>query len=232
MLRILLLFIPLLQGVVGEVACTDQVVTDIKLQTEAAQDEYDSETELKTLMEIEPEASRQTVLGYSMININPPNYSEVKYSPCLTVDKNDVAGHKVVILAQPYPLGEGFCVDSDMDGFARQCNVNEFKWCNDVVDGAQFQFSCYQQSCEKSSINILVKMVVSESNEGGEVEYWCDSTNDTYPSSLIRTKPNVAPDYEGQDPSQNKEAKEDSSAFNNTAQLFILCVAFFIPCFF
>ena len=30
-------------GVVGEVACTNQVVTDIKLQTEAAQNEYDSE---------------------------------------------------------------------------------------------------------------------------------------------------------------------------------------------
>ena len=48
------------------------------------------------------------------------------------------------------------------------CSKNEFKWCDDVVDQAQFQFSCYQTSCEKQSINIFVKMVVSESNEGGQ----------------------------------------------------------------
>ena len=60
-------------------------------------------------MAIEPEAdTRQTVLGYSLITIKPPNYSDVKFSPCLKVDKTNAEGHKVVLLAQPYPLGEGF----------------------------------------------------------------------------------------------------------------------------
>jgi len=232
MIKILLL-IPLIKGVAGLVDCTDQVAKDITLQTELAQTKYNDEAELKKLQELDPDAQvKQTVLGYSLITIHPPNYSEKTISPCLEINKADVAGHKVVILAQPYPLGEGFCVHSGMDGFAKQCNVNEFKWCDDVVDKAQFQFSCYQQSCEKQSINILAKMVVSDSNEGGKVEYWCDSTNDTYPSSLIRTKPGKLPDYKGKDPSTTKEKKKDSAAYSNTAQILVLCIAFLIPCLF
>ena len=83
-------------------------------QTGALQSSHCFQTELKKYVEIEPEAdTRQTVLGYSLVTIKPPNYSEVKYSPCLQVNKADapgasVEGRKVVILAQPYPLGEGF----------------------------------------------------------------------------------------------------------------------------
>ena len=39
-----------------------------------------------------------------------------------------------------------------------------------MVDEAQFQFSCDQQSCEKQTINLLVKMVVSDSNNGGKFD--------------------------------------------------------------
>ncbi|KAL5267872.1 hypothetical protein ACHWQZ_G004799 [Mnemiopsis leidyi] len=236
MLQVLLL-IPLITGVSGKVNCEGHLVNDIVLQTETAQTQYDDNAELQKLIDLEPELdTRQTVLGFSLLTIKPPNYSQNFTNPCIQVDKadngGDVTGHKVVLLAQSYPLGEAFCVNSGMDGFAEQCRVNEFKWCDDVVDEAQFQFSCDQQSCEKQTINLLVKMVVSDSNNGGEVEYWCDSTNDTYPSSLIQTKPNKQPEYTGQDPSTNKEAKEPSAALTNTIQLLVLFAAFLVPAVF
>eukprot|EP00116_Pleurobrachia_bachei_P012826 sb/3473088/ len=152
-------------------------------------------------------------------------------NPCWEVS-GSVTGHKVMLVAQPYPLGEGFCVDSNIDGFSQLCNVNEFKYCDDGVDGSTFQFSCYQQSCEKQGVNLFVKMVVSDSDDAGEIEYWCDSTNDTYPSSLIRSKPEVQPVYEGKDPSQTKEKYENGDIATKVSLLALVLGPLFLSLFF
>jgi len=171
---------------------------------ESDEDSYSFATELANLEAYDG----SSVLGFKNFTIYNPNYSTVN-NPCIQLSA-DSTGYKIALLAQPYPLGEGFCVNSDIGGFAEQCNVNEFKWCNDgnTAANAVFQFSCYQTSCEKSSIPLYIKIVISDSDDAGEIEYWCDSTNDTYPSDLIRTAPEIAPDYTGDDPSQTKIEKD------------------------
>lgn len=193
----------------GSLCATNCESTEVQFTAveEENEDSYSFETELANLEAYDG----SSVLGFENFTIYNPNYS-TEDNPCLQLSA-DSTGHKIALLAQPYPLGEGFCVNSNLDGFAEQCNVNEFKWCDDgdLTENAVFQFSCYQTSCEKSSIPLYIKIVISESDDSGDIEYWCDSTNDTYPSDLIRTAPETAPDYTGDDPSQTKIEKDLSA---------------------
>lgn len=207
-------------GAGAQVTCTDKV--DVTPHRENA-------TFTSTVEDLKEEEN--TVLGYTRYTIKNPNYNELIVSPCLAIaglvstgstEAATLAEKKIQVLVQPWPLGDAFCMTTNKDGDSQLCAVNEMLYCADAIEDMKFEFVCDQQSCEKAQINLYVKVTVSDSSQAGEIEYWCDEQNATYPSSLISTIPDKQKNYDGTDDSQDRKTIDNSSSVPTIAFLALL----------
>jgi len=206
-------------GIGAQVACTDKV---------AVTPHREDATFTSTVEDLKEEESK--VLGYTRYTIKNPNYNENVRSPCLDIagiietgtTTATLAEKKIQVLVQPWPLGDAFCMTTNKDGDSKLCAVNEMLYCADAIEDMKFEFVCDQQSCEKAQINIYVKVTVSDSSQAGEIEYWCDEQNATYPSSLIATIPDKQKDYDGTDDSQDRKTIDNSSSVPTIALLALI----------